>query len=308
MTRTTIAAMALAVLVVASGGVAAYHAGPASIDYDEEDLHDGADVGYEERAEELEDAENDSDDSDDADDVDADDVDADDDSDDSDDADADDPETGDSDNADDSDDSDNADDSDDSDNTDDSDDSDNTGSSDGPSADDFSAHFTTDVVAGESATLKVVDNSGAPVQGVTVEVDGTGVGTTSTDGTVTFQVPDADDGIEVQYSLNGDEKEFTQSVEGASSSDDSSQTNSDMSFSAQFTTDVVAGEDATLEVTYSNGEPVEGATVEVNGDQVGTTNAQGTVTFQVPKDDDGIEVQVAHTGDEQEFTQSVQDA
>jgi|GEM_PF-2589485 len=83
------------------------------------------------------------------------------------------------------------------------------------SSDSFSAHFTTDVVAGEQATLKVTDSSGDPVVDADVRVDDTTVGTTSQDGTITFEVPSNDDAIEVQVAKSGDETEFTKSIQGA---------------------------------------------------------------------------------------------
>ena len=50
------------------------------------------------------------------------------------------------------------------------------------------------------------------------------------------------------------------------------------------------GENATVRVT-DNGEPVEGATVTVNGEAVGTTDANGTLTFEVSQDEE-LEVSV----------------
>jgi len=58
---------------------------------------------------------------------------------------------------------------------------------------------------------------------------------------------------------------------------------------AAFVGSVAPGEDATVEVTR-RGEPVENATVAVDGERVGTTDAEGRLTFAVP---DGEELEVA---------------
>ncbi|MFB6096347.1 MAG: DUF4382 domain-containing protein, partial [Haloferacaceae archaeon] len=60
---------------------------------------------------------------------------------------------------------------------------------------------------------------------------------------------------------------------------------------ATFTTNVTAGENATLRVTR-NGSAVANATVEVNGEAVGQTGADGTLTVAVPDDAEELEVKV----------------
>lgn len=55
----------------------------------------------------------------------------------------------------------------------------------------------------------------------------------------------------------------------------------DAALNAAFVGTVTAGENATLEVTQ-NGTAVENATVTVDGEVVGTTGADGTLTFTVP--------------------------
>ena len=60
--------------------------------------------------------------------------------------------------------------------------------------------------------------------------------------------------------------------------------------------DVRAGEDVTVRVSDANGS-VENATVAVNGEAVGETAADGTLTFTVP---DSNELEVSVTKDDAE--------
>lgn len=59
---------------------------------------------------------------------------------------------------------------------------------------------------------------------------------------------------------------------------------------ATFVGNVSQGENATVEVTR-NGEPVANATVEVNDEAVGTTDAEGRITFGVPPEEE-LEVDI----------------
>lgn len=58
--------------------------------------------------------------------------------------------------------------------------------------------------------------------------------------------------------------------------------------------DVTRSEDVTIEVTDNQGKPVERATVDINGEDVAETNADGRATSTVPMDDDGLDVSVEH--------------
>ena len=55
--------------------------------------------------------------------------------------------------------------------------------------------------------------------------------------------------------------------------------------------DVAPGETVTLLVTF-NGEPVVGATVEVNGEEIGETGDDGTISFTIPEDADELDIEV----------------
>lgn len=73
---------------------------------------------------------------------------------------------------------------------------------------------------------------------------------------------------------------------------------------ASFTTNVTAGENATLKVTQ-NDSAVANATVEVNGEAVGQTAADGTITFMVPSDAEELEVKVTKGDLEAELTRDL---
>jgi len=55
--------------------------------------------------------------------------------------------------------------------------------------------------------------------------------------------------------------------------------------------DVAPGETVTLLVTFEE-EPVDGAEVEVNGEEIGATGDDGTISFTIPEDADELEIEV----------------
>ena len=54
---------------------------------------------------------------------------------------------------------------------------------------------------------------------------------------------------------------------------------------------IAPGETVTLLVTFED-EPVVGAEVVVNGEEIGTTTDDGTISFTIPEDADGLEIEV----------------
>jgi hypothetical protein len=70
---------------------------------------------------------------------------------------------------------------------------------------------------------------------------------------------------------------------------------------ASFVGNVTQGENATISVTQ-NGSAVANATVAVDGDRVGTTDADGTATISVPDDAEELEVTIARGDAETELT------
>jgi len=64
--------------------------------------------------------------------------------------------------------------------------------------------------------------------------------------------------------------------------------------------DIAPGEEVTLLVTLE-GEPVAGAVVEVNGEEIGTTGEDGTISFTIPEDADKLKIQAELDGQEGEL-------
>jgi len=192
------------------------------------------------------------------------------------------------------------------------------------------ASFVGNVSAGEEATLRVTNATGEPVEGAVVEVNGEVVGETTADGEIAFQVPDEDVEIEIEgqneaeLEFEGSVRDLATGIFSAGAddtddgSDDSNDGNADdgsddaddakdsdddadddaenssddesVELAAAFTSNVQAGENATVAVTDGAGNPVENAVVAVDGDVVGETDANGELTFAVPSDADDVDV------------------
>jgi len=146
------------------------------------------------------------------------------------------------------------------------------------------------VSAGENATVKVT-KGGEAVANAEVRVDGEVVATTDANGTATVQVPADVEEFEltattVESSEHGEgeaelELEFGESEDSeADDSDDG--TNASVDLAVALEGSFTAGENATVVVTDGDGEAVENATVAVDGEVVGETNADGELTVEVP--------------------------
>lgn len=79
------------------------------------------------------------------------------------------------------------------------------------------------------------------------------------------------------------------------------QTQATTDLDAKFTNSVERGKEATVKVTGPDG-PVEGATITVNGQDVGKTDATGTRSFNVSTDIDELEVTITAGDAETELT------
>ena len=156
--------------------------------------------------------------------------------------------------------------------------------------------------AGENATVQVT-RGGEPVENATVAVDGDTTVRTDANGTATVQVPeDGELELDASYESGDSEAEGELELElGESEGEDDEERaddereagdgdDSDASASAEADLAVVyegafaAGETVTLTVTDGDGEAIEDATVELDGEVVGETDADGELAVELPAD------------------------
>ena len=157
-----------------------------------------------------------------------------------------------------------------------------------------------DATAGGNATVQVT-RGGEPVENATVEVDGGETVRTDANGTATVAVPaDGEFELEASYEAGDDDAEGELELEfGESESDEQGDSEAgdgddsdgdDASVSAEADLAVVyegafaAGETVTLTVTDGDGEAIEDATVELDGEVVGETDADGELAVELPAD------------------------
>ncbi|VTT87072.1 hypothetical protein DM2_3110 [Halorubrum sp. DM2] len=201
------------------------------------------------------------------------------------------------------------------------------GADDDRDEDDFAERFS---VGGsvENGTVDVsVTYDGEGVEGVSASVDGDRVGTTDADGTLSFDAPDDDEfdvtlvkgafEAEIEFSVGSDGTLATGDVDVDERDDDADDVEGDGRDDDADDTDlsvaVVSGDPApgvtvTVEVTDTDGEPVEGATVEVGGEVAGTTDADGRIDVTLPDEDEvEIEVEDGERDGELEFEFSADD-
>lgn len=114
-----------------------------------------------------------------------------------------------------------------------------------------------------------------PIEGASVEIENVGTLRTSSDGTQTAAVP-VNSRVTLSVSKDGYEtKQRTVSV-GESSREVSFTINREDELNLTVDNErIVTGTKLRVEVTDEYGDPVEGAAVTVDGEQVGTTNADG---------------------------------
>ena len=135
---------------------------------------------------------------------------------------------------------------------------------------------------GATATLRVTA-AGEPVEGATVELNDQDAGTTDADGRITVTLPDDDEvDIEVEDGDREGELELTLRSDDAEDRDDDLGDRLSMDGSVENGT-------VDVSVTY-DGEGVEGVSVSVDDEPVGTTDADGSLSFAAPADVDEFEV------------------
>jgi len=101
-------------------------------------------------------------------------------------------------------------------------------------------------------------------------------------------------------SQSGQNQKFTEVDSSVRDRDRDREREEEGKFDLELEGDVVPGETVTLLVTFQ-GEPVEGATVEVNDEEVGITGEDGTISFTIPEDADGLSIEAKLGGREGEL-------
>jgi len=139
-----------------------------------------------------------------------------------------------------------------------------------------------------SATITAV-LSNSTVEGANVTVNGEFVGTTDTDGTVSYTVPADAEELDIKVEFNGSEAE----IEYDLGNEDEDEGESELEYLTILVTDGVpaSGANVTLQV-LGDGEPVANATVEIEEEVVGTTGANGSLDVTLPDEED-IEVEAS---------------
>ena len=146
------------------------------------------------------------------------------------------------------------------------------------------------VAPNETVTVRALAD-GEPTADVTVYRDGEAIGTTDADGTVSVTLPESG---EVELTAGEGELEFELGDE-------------DEEVYRNLSADTTL-QNGTVTVTLRyEGNGVADASVYANGEQVGTTNADGTVTFDVANSTEELEIEVVKGEFEAEFEYEMND-
>ena len=147
---------------------------------------------------------------------------------------------------------------------------------------------------GESLTLSVTAG-GDPVEGAGVEVNDRAVGETDADGQITVTLPDAE---EAEFEVTDSDREGELELAVRSTSPEEAE-DAEIRERLSVTGSVDDGT-ATVSVEY-DGSGVPGTMVLVDDERVGTTDANGTASFDAPTDDE-LDVRLVRGGFEAEVT------
>ena len=131
---------------------------------------------------------------------------------------------------------------------------------------------------GATVTLRVTA-AGEPVEGAAVELNDQDAGTTDADGRIAVTLPD-DDEVDIEVEDGDREGDLELTLR----SDDGEDRDDDLGDRLSVDGSVENGT-VDVSVTY-DGEGVEGVSVSVDDESVGTTDADGTLSFDAPADVD----------------------
>ncbi|WP_147587263.1 DUF7096 domain-containing protein [Halorubrum lipolyticum] len=135
---------------------------------------------------------------------------------------------------------------------------------------------------GATVTLRVTA-AGEPVEGATVELDDQDAGTTDADGRITVTLPD-DEEVDIEVEDGDREGELEVTLRTGAGGDGDDDLGERLAVDGS-----VENETVEVSVTY-DGEGVGGVSAYVDDELVGTTDADGTLSFDAPGVDDELEV------------------
>lgn len=154
--------------------------------------------------------------------------------------------------------------------------------------DDVLVDVSGDVAPGETVTVEATNN-GMPVANATVSVNDEVVGTTDTNGVLNVPIPDDADEVEITVE-NGDlEGEWEYEFPEEHEADDDEERSIDLAIDGT----VAPNETVTVTATVDE-TPLANAEVTVNGEDVGTTDANGSIQVLVPENADEFEVEAEY--------------
>ena len=146
---------------------------------------------------------------------------------------------------------------------------------------------------GSTSTLIVTDASGVPVPGasVSIKVKSQAV-VTDVNGQLTIHVPDGATEVAINARLGNDRGELEVNL----SQEDEPPQSTTGPLTLRLEGDPKPGATSTLVVTGTDGKPVKGALVTINGEEAGITDAQGRVEYDVPEGPDELEIEATLNG------------
>ncbi|QKY20271.1 hypothetical protein B4589_007715 [Halolamina sp. CBA1230] len=170
--------------------------------------------------------------------------------------------------------------------------------------DDTSAGTTVDASYDDGAVTLTVTENGTGVENLSVEANDEDVGTTDANGTLTFETNASE---ELEIELEGDEFEHEveyeiEDGELVREADDDADDEDEHALDADVTYD-----NGTVELTVTqNGSAVENASVAANGEDVGTTDANGSLTFETNASEE-LEIEIESGEKELELEYEIED-
>ncbi len=145
-----------------------------------------------------------------------------------------------------------------------------------------------DIAPGGTVTL-LVTFADQPVAGAEVEVNDEEIGSTDQDGTITFTIPEDADELDIEVKKGKLRGDLEIELEGEVKIEPQEELESELDLDIEG--DIAPGGTVTLLVTFAD-QPIGGAEVEVNDEEIGSTDQDGTITFTIPEDADELEIEV----------------